>query len=794
MLAPLRSPALPLLLASLLASLFISAVPPAQDPLDELAAVEKQLERRPGDADLLSAAVDAAVAAGETDLALWYAALALEHSSGAKEVAERDDRLAELLSDLAGEAPLPKDLQAAQAETLFKLAKSAESKKLYVNAADLLARCTGTAFEERAAERLEKLFSKKKAVQALLASGMDVPVSTKRKMKPSEVARFDAKHATWDEPAEFKGKYYTVRTDMGYAYGTAFLEAMEQMNSFYRQVFDYKTRGQTMRRCVLHVYGSRVIFEQQEPSMKGKPSTRGFFVPGENRVAAYDRRTDGGTIDDLWSTLFHEASHQFTRAVWPGLIPTWLNEGTASYFEGAVLHPGGRVEKNLVPIGRLRSLQGLIRSEQVRLKNVITYFRPGSYPGEYYPYGWGLVYFCHNYENEKAERPYLPVYRDFMASYTGAAKHDVFERFNEYFVERAGVEGVDSFEDFEAKWSAWIADLAKVTFGGPEQADVLLERGARQLRFGRPEAAAETARRALDKRPGDTDALVLLAESLVDLEQEDGALLAWRQLDGRATELLDQDEELSQKLREQALAGMRQVDRNWANAFEKGERQLVQSADEGATAWLAAGSPRVALEVLSGAQQLLAGPSDLGVRAAEIEAEHRVSIRRWETLPFGAELDAWRAPAKWRVQEGTLVTAGAGLGACLWGEPVAAPFRLALEADLPADREGKYLGLVIGGEFGHTPQAFVLSLGQGRAGVLDSSGGAPTLVLRQAVKLEGDQLSLLVLADDQGARFFVNGEEAAWERVSAGAKAPGGTIGIIAEGEGLHVLGARVQR
>ena len=640
--------------------------PAAQDPLDALTAAEEALIEHPDDPKLLIAAMDSALAAEEQDLAMWYAALALENSAGDKKNRKRDKRVSDLLAEFGGGAPLPQDFQADHTEALFNVAKSAESRKLYVNSVDLLGRCVGTPYEDRANERLEKIFSKDKAVEALLASGVNVPIAPRRRMRPSAIARFDSKHDDWEEPGEFKGKFYTVRTDMGYEYGTAFLEAMEQMNSFYRSVFNYKTRGQTMRRCVLHVYGSRGVFEQQEPSMQGRPTTRGFFVPGENRVAAYDRRTDGGTIDDLWSTLFHEASHQFTRAVWPGLIPTWLNEGTASYFEGAVLHPDGRVEKNLVPLQRLSSLVSLINRKALTLKEVVTYFRPGSYSGEYYPYGWGLVYFCHNYENEQAERPYLSIYREFMASYTGAAKHDVFDRFVEYFVTRAGIEGITTFEEFETNWNNWIQDLAKVTFGGAEQAEVLLAQGQRQLRFGKAEAASETARRALDKRSDHAQALALLAESLMQLKQVDGALLAWRQLEARATTIASEDAELGTKLREQALAGMRTANPKWTASIEAGEQELVSGALKAADAWVEAGSPRVALQVLSGAQKLLGKPSSLAERRIDIEAEHGVSIARWKALEFGAELDDWRPTSGWSIQDGVIVSGGGGLQTCLW--------------------------------------------------------------------------------------------------------------------------------
>ena len=136
---------------------------------------------------------------------------------------------------------------------------------------------------------------------------------------------------------------------MPYAMGEDMSRAMEQMNVFYRSVFRYKERGGTMARCKLHVYKHRSEFDEHNADLDLSPSTKGFFMPGANEVHTYDPRTDPypDTLEGLWGTLFHEASHQFTRAALSPAVPTWLNEGTASYFEGARLLANGTVQTNL---------------------------------------------------------------------------------------------------------------------------------------------------------------------------------------------------------------------------------------------------------------------------------------------------------------------------------------------------------------------------------------------------------------------------------------------------------------
>ncbi|HPF15258.1 MAG TPA: DUF1570 domain-containing protein, partial [Planctomycetota bacterium] len=500
------------------------------------------LETAPADSAHLQAAAQAALQADLRDEALWYANLALEALGEDIKLRKEREALVALRTEIGVPGPTPEDLQADFSRSLFDMAKACEKKKLYTNAADLLQLCYGTSMEARAEERLAKLFSKEAAVEGLLETGIPIDIPVRRKVNAKTKRLVDSRNTTWDTAYEIKGKFYTVKSDMGYDYTHAFLEVMDQINGFYREVFGYKTRGGDMRTCAINVYKSREEFDEFEKKNRGQainPNVRGFFVPGENRVATYDPRGEGGTIGDLWSTLFHESSHQFTAAVAPGLLLTWLNEGTASYFEGAFLQPGGSVATNRVPESRLRglkySLDALNKGKSApTLTQVVTWYKPGSYEGEYYPYGWGLVYFMHNFEDEHSERVYLPVYKEFLASYKSASQHDVLARFTEYFVGKAKLPGVETFEQFDALWQAWIQELYKIYFGGPEQVEVLMARAEKQLANKKPEYARESLEWAVEKDPTHLGARLKLAEVLTDLKKLDGAVYHWRQLEAAA--------------------------------------------------------------------------------------------------------------------------------------------------------------------------------------------------------------------------------------------------------------------
>src|SRR5678810_546011 len=87
-----------------------------------------------------------------------------------------------------------------------------------------------------------------------------------------------------------------------------------------------------------------------------------------------------------------------------GFTPSWLNEGTASFFEGASAMADGRVLWPDAPIDRLQTLNMMLGGmtfggKAPKLVDVIGWNQPRSYDAEYYPWGWGLVYFMQQYED-----------------------------------------------------------------------------------------------------------------------------------------------------------------------------------------------------------------------------------------------------------------------------------------------------------------------------------------------------------------------------------------------------------
>ncbi len=751
------------------------------------------LEFAPNDMARLEATARIALAVGEPDIAFWYASLALASLPETSQTKKTREGLIKLRAEIGAPGTTPEELQNEFSRGLFDMAKGCEKQKLYANAASLLELCIGTSMQARAEERLAKMFSKKKALESLIESGINVEIPGGRRVNKKKRRLVNKKNTTWEDPYEVKGKYYIVRSDMGYDYTHAFLDAMEQMNSFYRTVFNYKVRGGTMRSCRIDVYKNRQVFDAHEKGADGTPippTVKGFFSPTENRVATYDPRSEGGTIDDLWSTLFHESSHQFTAAVLPGLMLAWLNEGTASYFEGAFLQPGGSVAKNRIPRTRLRSLYSLLgfqrkkkggykqerkpRSDAPTLEEVITFYQPGSYPGAYYPYGWGLIFFFHNYEDENSERIYLPIYKEFMLTYKSGGNHDIKARFVEYFVTKAAVPGVDNFDAFEEHWMAWIHDLYSVHYGGTEQSDVLVARGELQSKNEKFEYALASFRWALEKNPKNNKARMLYAETAMELERWDLATFQLRQLEASTRRIIDRASPMptipgktAAEARAHALAKLGKVNARIRDGLVTGVDQFVTLVQDAAQIYVDGDRPLSALYLLKSSARLVNGDARLITAAEDIELETGVSLKRGYRPNVPNDLEGWDARKTFSAKGGVLsVRSGGGINTAVFEDAPPIPYRWEVDVEL----EDKGRMALAGLTFGSTLQdgqllAWLANMKQ--AAVLESSPDETGLVPTDMVGIQKaadshiepstTKAHLAVEVKEDRILFFVNG-------------------------------------
>ena len=263
-------------------------------------------------------------------------------------------------------------------------------------------------------------------------------------------------------------------------------ELMDSLFGFYVQVFFDGDAGRARgAKATIRIHATR---EDMLKDWQGGPGPEGWWSSGENAVHCYDSRTNGsGSLDWMLETLYHEASHQFTSLLSQGgFVPAWLNEGTASFFEGTVAMADNRVLWPEAAEGRLASLCAeLAKPDGVRARQVVAYDSPASYPATYYAFGWGLVYFLQQYEDPTTQAySYRPLYarytREILKS--GGGSMPVFES---VFLGPDSPLRHKSFEDFERDWTRWITQEIRPLHGTDPR--------ARELRLARMQACLDRA-------------------------------------------------------------------------------------------------------------------------------------------------------------------------------------------------------------------------------------------------------------------------------------------------------------
>ena len=757
--------------------------------LDEEALVEAEsrLELAPNDADLIFACAELALAAEDPDSANWYASLARAAADGDSKKKKLVKQIDEFVTLLGVPDTESDKLLADFAKELFSLAQTCQRRKLYANSVDLLARCTGTRFEREARKKLDKLYGNKKAVGALLESGIDIPEKPVTKKDPEWIAKEDAKHSEWESAYELDDDdTYTVITNTGFELATTIEAALIQMNGMFREAYQYKQRGGGMRRAVIQVYATREEFDNYESQYVDSPSVQGFLLPSENRIATYDPRSRGGTLADLWGTLFHEASHQFTRAVFPGLIPAWFNEGTACFYEGCELQASGFVKTNLIPEGRLRNLLAMYERGSPTLEEVVSYHQPGSYDGAYYPWGWGLIYFIRNYENEDSERIYWPIYQDYIKTYKSGGKHDVLGRFNEYFVDKAGVVGVDSFESFEKFWREWIMALGVIHNGGEEQADVLIERARKQIANGKPEYAVPSFQWALEKRADDPVAMWELAQVQLELDQDDAAIFELRELlqQCRAQEDPEQDvpgmdERTWAELDGEIVEVLTKIDRHVGKGSDEAGRKFAEAALASANSLVEADFPRSAMSLLVNANAVLGGDGSVGRRIAELE-DDGLTVERWRRLDTEIGGGRWVASDDWESEGEVIQLESSGLVTATYSQALPERYRFEATARVSGGGKTPVVGLVFGSNGATGTQLFAVLTKSGTTVTanLDKGNVAKQKVLGP-VKGEGEEIVLGLEVEGTQVTYFANGEKVGSRRFDA--KTVRGEIGLFGQ-------------
>jgi hypothetical protein len=482
-------------------------------------------------------------------------------------------------------------------------------------------------------------------------SGGDFVAARVRRRSPGWVDRQNEKHADWENAFKRKTRHYSIITNISYEFFETVSVVMEDMFAFYRLIYRYKGGAP---KVTLAIHRKRSDFDKYCHENLGwslPTGVGGWFFDQEMMVAAYDRTEGEGSLTDLYRVLFHEASHQFMYLITQKKTkidpPTWLNEGTASYFEGCELKSDGTIVKNNPARGRVREWEMLEGGERGHTLEEVIRCPHREYDGSFYSYGWSLVYFLNNYENEAGDLVYRGAYLKYLDSYKkkspkdpAEAAQEAYDRAVKYFITEIKDPEVTDWEAFEGRWRKFTQNVVRETKAGPELADELQERCKRYLQRGDFERAQIAATQADQKRPLDPETYRLLALAFDGLDQDADALYwmlrHWEHMwvEGEEDAMSTAEGWMKERGGEEIVLGFCAANRE---AYERlGE--LVDSTVE-------EGYPAAAMLFASHAMRAFGidHPRILD-RIDELEQEAGMDLRPWrKAFPHGPEANRSRA-------------------------------------------------------------------------------------------------------------------------------------------------------
>ena len=424
----------------------------------------------------------------------------------------------------------------------------------------------------------------------------------------------DAAHATWPERAVLERDNYVTHTDAGYVVMVRASEAMEQMSAFYKRFFRYGTPedGNSVPRIDLRIFANK---DEYLELGSGPPVE---WSAGQFTGSAVELYVGEGGFEGMLGTLFHEAAHQYVSLATP--TSGWLNEGLASFFEGARLLANGSVVMNLPAEHRLFPLltrmgvgwmsgptDGVDPGQPSREPRKAPRFRTvveGDYawgPAWYAP-TWGVVYFLYNVQGEEDGRfLYREALWEFVRASRGLRGAEAVARFEEVVLGNpkppyAGGEADDlprSIDALDAWWQAWLTEVKDRLEGRSEQEGDVLTWARAARAAGDVEVALEHLERGVVERPRDVELGLELADLLAEeLENEDRAA----RLVEAALALLGAQPDADPRRLDELERRLTRLDRDRAR-LQRIEEELLASALAAVRRYAAAGLERSALDV-----------------------------------------------------------------------------------------------------------------------------------------------------------------------------------------------------
>lgn len=355
------------------------------------------------------------------------------------------------------------------------------------------------------------------------------------------IKAFDAEHNSWDTRAKIDRDNYTTYTDAGYAVLIRAAEAMEQMNAFYRVFFHYGAPGDNKKIGKIEVH----IFKDRDEYLKKGQGPPVEWSGGQFTGGAVETYVGNGGFEEMVTTLFHEAAHQFVSMATSAA--GWLNEGLASYFEGTRILANGTVIMNLPANHRLfpladRMSKGWMESAKEGIDPKNASAEPEKAPtfrivleNEYawgppwYAPTWGVVYFLWNYQDLVDGRfVYRQAFQIFINTSGGRVGKGAIKNFEEVVLANPSppTPKLDpklwkqqlplpkTVDELTELWKSWMFELRDEQMGRLVRPKPWLQWAKYALQRGEIEVANEHFEKGLQANPDDVDLLLEFGKHL----------------------------------------------------------------------------------------------------------------------------------------------------------------------------------------------------------------------------------------------------------------------------------------
>lgn len=743
-----------------------------------LASVQRALERDDRYLPALRLQAEIAERKDDKDTAVHSLHRWIDVAKAQKKAAtvQESSEVLEHLLELDPEAKVWDRLQDEYVRNLLDIGKAYQRRKDWLGSLDLYRHVIQVEPEHDGArgaiDNIRRTGGSSVAIEDVYAGG-----DPTAGMSTEQIEKMDKAHLDWKNAYKDDSDNYAYRTNAGFLVLKTSAIAMEQMNGFYRKFFHFKEDGGKTPKIEIRIFKSRD--EYLDLGASPVKWSAGHFIG--SAVETYVGGVSGKeSIRDMYRTLFHEAAHHFVSMTGP-LVPGWLNEAYASFFEGCVIMSNGSVKWNEVPPHRLFPLASRLEkgfmsaADEAREDANGEWQTPETAPpfgmvitGRYqwgppwYAPTWGVVYFLYNYRDEHGR----PVYRDGLHAYYESFKRgqpqDPIAHFEETVLQPAKLSKIRTVAELNDVWKAWILRLRDRLTGAEKQGDELIRFADAALERGEKDVALEFLEEQRDRTPEAPELLWKIAGLLEQVKKPAEAAARYREFK-RVMELSGnvEDERLKK-----AAAKIDQLD-PLSRRYLATKSLLAEKGLQLARSYEERGFPTMALEIARRMSGSFSIPEALEYYA-ELAERTGKSLARWRVAYNERDLQGWSGEAESYQAYGAMIRAGVkddGSGQMMTNQLTAdvtfdADFSLEAEMRIEGDSDGGFKGRLMGlcfGQKGAQDYHAVMLHPKGFMDIATNAGGVWTIHDHRSVGVGGDWHTLRIDVTGNNLDVYLDG-------------------------------------